>query len=150
MRPCSANGPFALPDETRGYWLQSLSLKFFRRECGELRVLRLETRVLYMKLAFGVLDLENFKSALLSSLDANMTSPASQTRVWRTLHLEVEDPHLHLWFMPRVSHIRRESNTRLRLDPYFFILRLLNPCLQFMTSVLRLCFWLSVSIIAEI
>ena len=46
-------------------------------------------RVLYTKLAFGVLDLENFKSALLRPLDANMISPASQMRVWQTLHLEV-------------------------------------------------------------
>ena len=42
-----------------------------------------------MKLAFGVLDLKNFKSALLRSLDANVTNFASQTRVWRTLRLEV-------------------------------------------------------------
>ena len=55
-----------------------------RREC-----LDLETRALYIKLAFGVLDLENFKSAFLRSLDANMTNSASQTRVRQTLHLEV-------------------------------------------------------------
>ena len=42
-----------------------------------------------MKLAFGVLDLENFKSTLLRSLDADVANSASQTRVWRTLRLEV-------------------------------------------------------------
>jgi len=36
------------------------SPKFFKRQHGELWVLRLETRVLYMRLAFGVHDLENF------------------------------------------------------------------------------------------
>jgi len=77
MRPCSANAPFALPDETRACRLQILSLKFFRRECGELRILILEMRVLHMKLAFGVPDIENFKSALLRSLDANVTSSVS-------------------------------------------------------------------------
>ena len=46
-------------------------------------------RALYMKLAFGVLDLENFKSALLRLLDADVATPASQTRVWQTLYLEV-------------------------------------------------------------
>ena len=89
MCPYSANALFTLIDETRACWLLSPSLKFFRRECSELRVLRLETRVLYTKLAFGVLDIENFKSALLRSLDANVTN----------LHLEVldVDPHyLHL------------------------------------------------------
>jgi len=44
---------------------------------SELRVLRLETRVLYIRLAFGVHNLENFKSALLRYLDANVTSSAS-------------------------------------------------------------------------
>ena len=42
-----------------------------------------------MKLAFGVLDLENFKFVLLRPLDANMASPASQARVWQTLRFEV-------------------------------------------------------------
>ena len=58
--------------------------------------LSLETRVLHKKLAFGVLDLENFKSALLSSLDANMTNPVSQTWVWWTLHLGAKTRVLHM------------------------------------------------------
>ena len=48
-----------------------------RRECSDL-----ETRALYMKLAFGVLDLENSKSALLRLLDADVATPVSQTQVW--------------------------------------------------------------------
>ena len=77
MHPCSVNAPFALIDEIRACWLLSPNLKFFRRKHGELCVLRLETRVLHMRLAFGVHDLKNFKSALLRSPDANVTSSAS-------------------------------------------------------------------------
>ena len=35
---CSVDTPFRLLDETRAYWLQNLSLKFFRRECDKLCV----------------------------------------------------------------------------------------------------------------
>ena len=49
-----------------------------------------------MKLAFGVLDLENFKSALLRPLDADVATPASHTRVWRTLRLSAETRVLHM------------------------------------------------------
>ena len=82
MRPCSANAYFVLVDETRACGLLSLSFKFFRREHRELRVLRLETRVLYMRLAFGVHDLENFKSALLRSLNTNVASSVSGSKIY--------------------------------------------------------------------
>ena len=64
MRQCSANAIFALTDETRA--CRFSSPKFFRHEHSELRVLRRETRVLYMRLAFEVHDLENFKTCFCS------------------------------------------------------------------------------------
>ena len=105
-----------------------------------------------MKLAFGVLDLENFKSALLRPLDADVATPASQTRVRRTLCLEVTlgsfKTHVCIFYLCLASsHLGRKSKTRLCLDPYS--LHRLTPRLEFMTLVSCLHLRFSVPVFAE-
>ena len=106
-----------------------------------------------MKLAFRVLNLENSKSALLRPVDAGVATPASQMRVWRTLHIEVTSGN---FFRTRAcvldlclaSHISDASlETRPCLDPCS--LHRLTPHLEFTISVSRLRLRFYVPVFAE-
>ena len=80
--------------------------------------LDLETRALYMKFAFEVLDLEN--SSSFETFELGYGNPCiSNAGVANSA-----------FGLPRVLYLGRRSKTRSRLDPYW-----LTPCLEFMTSV---------------
>ena len=85
--------------QTRAWWTPRLSF---------------ETRVLYARLAFGVHDLENFKSVLLRSLDANVASSASWSfrrgslivRIWSNFR-KFYDSCLSLIYVLRLNYQTR-------------------------------------------
>jgi len=87
-----------------------------------------------MKLAFGVLNLENFKSALLRSLDADVANSASQTRVWQTLCLEVTSDIfkicVHVFGICLASHVSDAS----LISDYIWI-QIFYPCVR------EICIW---------